>query len=91
MIEINWGKPLSFVVSPEGDVQKFTTAEQARYWLRKKWPVADSARDRALHRVEAAMECLAPVGAARRAFISAAKTAGFMPENLMMQPEREAA
>ena len=29
MIEINWGKPLSFVISPDGDIQEFTTAEQA--------------------------------------------------------------
>jgi len=41
LIEINWGKPLSFVVSPAGDIQDITTA--------------------------------------RRAFISAAKSAGFVP------------
>lgn len=91
LIEINWGKPLSFVISPAGDIQEITTAEQARHWLRKKWPVADQARDRALHQVEAAMDCLASVGTARRAFISAARTAGFMPEGLMTQPERAAA
>lgn len=91
VIEINWGKPLSFVVSPAGDIQEFSTAEQARYWLRKKWPVADPARDRALRLVEAAMDCTAPVGTARRAFISAARSAGFVPEGLMTQPERMAA
>lgn len=80
MIEISWGKPLSFVVSPQGDIQKFTTAEQARHWLRRKWPVADKARDRAIHQVEAAMDCLTSVGTARRAFISAARTAGFQHE-----------
>lgn len=31
------------------------------------------------------MDCVASVGTARRAFISAAKSAGFVPENLMMQ------
>lgn len=91
VIEINWGKPLSFVVSPAGDIQEFSTAEQARHWLRKKWPVADPARDRALHLVEAAMDCMASVGTARRAFISAARTAGFVPDGLMTQPERLAA
>jgi len=44
MIEIYWGEPLSLVISPEGDVQKFSTIEQAQYWLRRKWPVADAAR-----------------------------------------------
>jgi hypothetical protein len=77
MIEINWGKPLTFVVSAEGDIQRFTTIEQARYWLRKRWPVADHHRDRALEQVDATMHCLATVGAAREAFISAAKAAGF--------------
>ncbi|MBV0892883.1 DUF982 domain-containing protein [Paracoccus sp. Z118] len=91
LIEIYWGKPLSFVVSPEGDIQNFSTAEQVRYWLRKKWPVSDHARERALHQVEAAMNCLASVGTARRAFIAAAKSAGFMPENLMTQPNRDTA
>lgn len=40
MIEINWGKPMTFVVSPTGDTTKFTTIEQAYYWIREKWPVA---------------------------------------------------
>ena len=44
MIEINWGTPLTYVVSQDGDTKKFTTIEQARYWLRKKWPVADHHR-----------------------------------------------
>lgn len=88
MIEIHWGEPLSFVISPEGEVQKFNTIEQARYWLRKKWPVSDEPRLRALTQVEAAMACITSVGTARRAFISAARTAGFVPENLMMQSSR---
>lgn len=91
LIEINWGKPLSFVMSPHGDIQKITTAEQAQYWLQKKWPVADHARDRALQQVEAAMDCMASVGTARRAFISAAKTAGFLPESHVAQVARTAA
>ncbi|GHG90665.1 DUF982 domain-containing protein [Pseudodonghicola xiamenensis] len=80
MIEINWGKPLTFVVSEDGDTQKFTTIEQARYWLRKKWPVADRDREHAIEQVDAAMDCLTTVDAARKAFVSAAKTAGFRPE-----------
>ena len=85
LIEIQWGEPLSFVTSPAGDVQTFSTLEQARYWLRRRWPVSDEARGRALDRIEAAMDCVASVGTARRAFISAAKSPGFVPENLMMQ------
>lgn len=77
VIEINWGKPLTLILSPEGGTQKFTTIEQACYWLRKKWPVADHHRDLALEQVDAAMHCLTTVGAARKAFIAAAKTAGF--------------
>ena len=77
MIEIYWGAPLSFVVSPHGAVQTFSTIEQADYWLRRKWPVADPARKTALHQVEAAMNCMAPVDAARQAFVEAARTAGF--------------
>ncbi len=84
MIEIYWGKPLSFVVSPEGDIQKFSTIEQASYWLRKKWPVADEARHRALGQIEDAMQCIGTVGAARRAFISAARSAGFVRETLVV-------
>ncbi|MAU94937.1 DUF982 domain-containing protein [Marinibacterium profundimaris] len=78
MIEINWGTPLTYVVSQDGDTKKFTTIEQARYWLRKKWPVADHHRDRAIDHVDAAMQCLAPVDAARQAFARAAQSAGFV-------------
>ncbi|MBB1493349.1 DUF982 domain-containing protein [Paracoccus sp. MC1862] len=75
-------------MSPHGDIQDITTAEQAQYWLLKKWPVADHARDRALHQVEAAMDCMASVGTARRAFISAARTAGFVPATHVGQTAR---
>jgi hypothetical protein len=90
LIEIFWGEPLAFVVSADGDVQRFTTIEQARYWLRKRWPVQDKAHQSALHKINAAMDCIGSVGSARRAFISAARTAGFVPENLMVQSGRMA-
>jgi hypothetical protein len=79
-MEITWGKPLVLVVSPDGATQKISTAEQARHWLRKRWPVADHSRDRALRHIEAAMECMTSVGAARQAFAAAARTAGLLPE-----------
>ena len=72
---------MSLIISPEGDVQKFSTIEQAQYWLRKKWPVADAARQHALGRLEAAMDCLGSVGEARRAFLGAARSAGFVPQH----------
>ncbi|WP_323786440.1 DUF982 domain-containing protein [Thalassovita sp.] len=70
------------VVSPEGDTQNINTIEQAHYWLRKKWPVADGKRDLALNHIDAAMNCLGTVDAARTAFHSAAKTAGFIPDRM---------
>jgi hypothetical protein len=81
MIETHWGDPITLVFSPEGDTQKFSTIEQASYWLRKKWPVSNQDRNFALAQIDAAMHCLAPVGAARKAFISAAKSAGFKPDH----------
>jgi hypothetical protein len=83
LIEIQWGSPLSFVISPDGDTQKFSTIEQAAYWLRKKWPVRDEARVHALAQVEAAMDCVGSVGTARRAFVTAARSAGFRRDDLM--------
>lgn len=80
MIDIDWGKPLHFVITRQGDTEKFSTIEQARYWLRKKWPVSDDARQIALNRIEDAMDCIGSVGTARRAFIAAAKSAGFRAE-----------
>ena len=58
-------------------MQKIGTVEQALYCLRKKWPVADHKRDLAIDYVDAAMSCLVTVQAARKAFLAAAKTAGF--------------
>lgn len=82
MIEINWGHPLRFVVSDEGDILSFSTIEKAKYWLERKWPVEDVARNVALCQIEAAMDCLAPVQSARQAFLAAAATAGFAPAQL---------
>ena len=72
---------MSLVISSEGDVQTFSTIEQAQYWLRKKWPVADAARQNALGRLEDAMDCMGPVSAARHAFLTAARSAGFVPHH----------
>lgn len=83
MIEIHWGQPLFFVTSPDGDVQKFSTIEQAKFWLLKKWPIADDARSTALQQIQAAIDCIVPVGVARRAFVVAARSAGFIPEDLV--------
>lgn len=78
-------------MSPDGDVQKFSTIEQVKYWLLKRWPIADEARSTALQQVEAAMDCIVPVGVARRAFVAAARSAGFVPENLVGYSSRRAA
>ena len=83
VMEINWGQPLHFVVSPDGSVQSFSTVEQVRYWLRNRWPIADDARQTALSRIQDAMDCICSVGTARRAFIAAARSAGFVPETLI--------
>ncbi|ULB12595.1 DUF982 domain-containing protein (plasmid) [Cereibacter azotoformans] len=91
LIEINWGPPLSLVISPDGDVQKFSTIEQVKYWLLKRWPIADDARSTALKQVDAAMNCIVPVGVARRAFAAAARSAGFIPEDLVGYTARRAA
>jgi hypothetical protein len=87
-MEIHWGTPLSFVISPTGEVQKFRTIEQAAYWRRRKWPVSDLARNHALEQLDAALHCLVSVGSARRAFIAAAKAAGFVPETSIAQSAR---
>ncbi|WP_295080118.1 DUF982 domain-containing protein [Tabrizicola sp.] len=71
-------------------MQKFSTIEQVKYWLLKQSPVADEARSKALKQVEAAMNCIVPVGVARRAFAAAARSAGFIPENLVVHAARRA-
>jgi hypothetical protein len=91
LIEICWGQPLSLVISPDGDVQKFSTIEKVKYWLLKRWPIADDARSTALKQVDAAMHCIVPVGVARRAFVVAARSAGFIPEDLVGYTARRAA
>jgi len=78
MIEIYWGKPLDLVVTSEGDTQSFSTIEQAKHWLRKKWPVADAKRLIALGKIDEAMTCLGSVASARVAFMDAASSAGFV-------------
>jgi hypothetical protein len=78
---------MTLFMSPEGDTQKITTIEQAHYWLRKRWPVTDNKRDLALKQIDAAMNCLVPVGAARNAFRSAAKSAGFKTRNTAAETE----
>lgn len=79
MIEINWGVPLTMHCADGKEIKRISTIEQAQYWLQAKWPVASGERDRALRQIDAAMNCLIPVGAARAAFLSAAATAGFAP------------
>ncbi|GAA6200537.1 DUF982 domain-containing protein [Aquicoccus sp. SU-CL01552] len=86
MIELHWGHPISLVVSPQGDTKQISTIEQAFFWLRKKWPVADDKRDLALDRIDDAMHCLATVDAARGAFLSAARSAGFVPRRVAAEP-----
>lgn len=79
MMEVNWGSPVKLLM-PQGDtteVKNFTTIEMVQYYLDRKWPVDDAARAEAITRVEAAMDCLLPVSAARKAFFNAAESAGF--------------
>ncbi len=82
MIDIHGEEPTTLVVSSQGYTQKITTIEQAFYWLRKKWPVTDLNRDIALDCIDAAMNCLVTVSTARKAFLSAAKSAGLMPDHM---------
>lgn len=79
MMEIQWGQPIALITPQDGDIERFSTIEKARYWLRRKWPVQDMARERALEQVDDAMDCLAPVENARHAFMAAALSAGFRP------------
>ena len=79
MMEIQWGQPVAFVLPRDGEIERFSTIEKVRYWLRRRWPVSDAAQDTALAKVESAMDCMSPVEEARRAFLVAALTAGFEP------------
>jgi hypothetical protein len=79
MIEVQWGTPIALHTHDENDFERFSTIEKARHWLRRKWPVADDARQVALEKIEAAMECMSPVTEARRAFVVAATSAGYVP------------
>ncbi|WP_194095699.1 DUF982 domain-containing protein [Marivivens aquimaris] len=80
MIEINWGQPVHLVLNDAGETERFCTIEKVRYWLKRKWPVADGARVDALRNVEDAMDCIRPVADARNAFINAARSAGYQPQ-----------
>ncbi|MDN3714277.1 DUF982 domain-containing protein [Paracoccus cavernae] len=62
--------------------------EKVKYWLQKRWPIADEARSSALKQVEAAMDCVAPVEMARRAFVTAAITAGFISNSVEDDQDR---
>lgn len=76
MIEIHWGRPLSFVL-PDGDTKTFSTLETAAHWLDRKWPVDDLSRAHAARMLDAAQHCMVPVHTAREAFADAAQAAGF--------------
>lgn len=78
LIEIYWGEPIS-LMSPRGDEERFSTFEKARYWLQRKWPTSDRAREHALNEVEAALDCMTPAATARVAFMTAALSAGYVP------------
>lgn len=83
MMEIQWGQPVALVQPHDGEVERFSTIEKVRYWLRRRWPVSDTARTTALAKVEAAMECMTPVEEARHAFLVAALSAGFVPASAL--------
>ncbi|MBY6089773.1 DUF982 domain-containing protein [Maritimibacter alkaliphilus] len=80
MIEIQWGEPVALRQPHSGDIDWFSTIEKARYWLRRRWPVADNAQERALEKIDSAMDCTGPVEDARSAFLLAAISAGFTPD-----------
>lgn len=90
MIEIYWGEPVS-LVTPDGEEQRFSTFETARYWLCRKWPVSDVASQHALTQVEAAMDCLIPASMARKSFVEAALGAGFVASDGSVEDEARAA
>lgn len=82
MMEVTWGEAFA-LTDPRGhNIARVSTIETAHYWLNRRWPVADRARETALTRIEAAMECLGSVDEARRAFFDAARSAGFTPARL---------
>jgi hypothetical protein len=71
---------MTIFLPSEGRTKKITTIEQAHHWLKKAWPVSDHRRDLALEQIAAVMDCLAPVDAARMAFLAAVETAGLKAE-----------
>lgn len=83
MIEIQWGAPVALREPQSGEVERFSTIEKARYWLRRRWPVADSAQRTALAKIDSAMDCIGPVEDARHAFLLAGVSAGFTPARVV--------
>ncbi|WP_417741573.1 DUF982 domain-containing protein [Salipiger sp.] len=80
MIEMHWGDPITLYPTKDGVAERFSTIEKARHWLRRHWPTSDEARQAALEKIESAMDCMSPVKDARRAFVAAALSAGFVPD-----------
>lgn len=78
-MEIQWGHPMTLVTSHDGNIERFGTIEKARYWLHKRWPVSDNLQHKAIAQIESAMNCMTSVEDARRAFASAALSAGLNP------------
>ena len=87
LIEITWGKPLTFVVSSDGNVQKFSMIEQGKFGLQNKWPVADDAHREAPGRVERAMACIVPLAVVRRSSIAASRLTALVHGGLMTCPQ----
>jgi len=79
MMEIQWGAPVALREPQGGAIERFCTIEKARYWLRRRWPIADNAQQTALAKIDSAMDCIGPVEDARQAFCRAAISAGFTP------------
>ncbi|WP_339107141.1 DUF982 domain-containing protein [Thioclava sp. GXIMD4216] len=69
---------MTLIAPHDGAVERFSTIEKARYWLKRKWPAAHATRELALTKIDAAMDCLVPVEEARCAFLAAATSAGFI-------------
>ncbi|WP_425075091.1 DUF982 domain-containing protein [Sagittula sp. S175] len=80
MFEIQLGAPITLYSAHNGVAERFSTIEKARHWLRRNWPIADDARQAALEKTDSAMDCMSPVKEARRAFVAAALSAGFVPD-----------
>lgn len=77
MIETYWGNPVTLIEGPDGAAKSITTVEQALFRLGKRWPDRRGPKHgEAVAYARAARECLTDPGAARLAFIEAAREAG---------------